>query len=283
MGGKPFTRLVEGEWKPYLYPLLLDGTAMTRHWPMEMGFRGEDHDHPHQKSFWFTHGAVNGVDFWSEGGKAGKTVQTSTKDIGPGPVFGGFLTGDDWNGPEGKKLLSDTRTYLFFDLGPAGRLIELEVTLMASEGPVVLGDTKEGTFGIRLAESMKEENGGRIENSRGGVGMKQTWGKQAEWVDYVGKVDGKTVGVAILDAPDSFRHPTTWHVRDYGLFAANPFGLRDFTGDKDRDGSHRLEKGQSLKFHYRVLLHPGTTAEARVAEVYRGFAAPPPVKVERVK
>ena len=41
-------------------------------------------------------------------------------------------------------------------------------------------------------------------------------------------VEGKTVGVAILNHPDSFRFPTTWHVRTYGLFAANPFGWHDF-------------------------------------------------------
>jgi len=35
---------------------------------------------------------------------------------------------------------------------------------------------------------------------------------------------GKTVGIAVFDHPSNPRHPTTWHVRDYGLFAANPLG-----------------------------------------------------------
>jgi hypothetical protein len=111
--------------------------------------------------------------------------------------------------------------------------------------------------------------------------MNQAWGKPAEWVDYVGKVEGRTVGVAIFDHPSSFRHPTTWHVRDYGLFAANPFGLRDFTGKKDVDGSYRLDPGQSMSFFYRVFLHPGDTGEARVKAAYEAFVHPPAVKVSR--
>ncbi len=284
MGGKLFTRLVQGDYKPYLYPLLLaDGRALTRHWPMEEDFPGEDHDHPHQKSFWFTHGNVNGIDFWSEGQKMGKIVQRSVRKTEASPVRLVIVTDNDWLSPEGKKLLDDLRVLTIYDLGAAGRLLDFAVTLHASSGPVTLGDTKEGTFGIRLAESMKETNGGRMENSRGGVGMKACWGKPAEWVDYTGKIGDLTCGVAILDNPRSFRHPTTWHVRDYGLFAANPFGLRDFTGDKSKDGSYKIPKGESLLFSYRVFLHPGTTAEAKLPAVWNAFAHPPEVQAERTR
>jgi len=47
--------------------------------------------------------------------------------------------------------------------------------------------------------------------------------KHADWCDYYGSIGGKTVGIAMFDHPSNPRHPTTWHVRDYGLFAANPF------------------------------------------------------------
>ena len=33
-----------------------------------------------------------------------------------------------------------------------------------------------------------------------------------------GQVEGKVRGIAILNHPESFRHPTPWHVRTYGLF-----------------------------------------------------------------
>ena len=288
IGGKLFTRLIDGpkDRKPYLYPVLIDTVALTRGYPME-NLPGEDKDQEHHRSIWFTHGDVNGVDFWSEGPKAGKIVQvdarTTPEDGQDFQVLLPIASMNEWIAPDGKKLLHDWRILFIYDLGAAGRLLDFMIVLLAQDGPVTFGDTKEGTFGIRLAESMKETRGGRILNSRGQAGMKNTWGKSAEWVDYSGPIAGKTWGVAILDHPKSFRHPTTWHVRDYGLFAANPFGLKDFTGDKTKDGSHHLERGGRLTFRYRVYLHPGTPEEAKVAAAWRAYADPPLVRVEKIK
>ena len=52
--------------RPYYYPLIGPGEkAMTRNWPMKT-VPDEEHDHKHHRSLWFTHGSVNGHDFWSE-------------------------------------------------------------------------------------------------------------------------------------------------------------------------------------------------------------------------
>ena len=57
---------------------------------------------------------------------------------------------------------------------------------------------------------------------------------------------GKTVGLAIFDHPSNPRHPTTWHVRDYGLFAANPFALHDMERKPAHAGDMKVEPGQSV-------------------------------------
>ena len=107
------------------------------------------------------------------------------------------------------------------------------------------------------------------------------WGKRATWVDYYGPVEGATVGVAMLDHPRNLRHPTWWHVRDYGLFAANPFGIHDFEPQQPAGaGDHALPAGGTLTFRYRVFLHNGTTAEARIADVWTAYAEPPKVEVK---
>src|ERR1051325_2087095 len=50
----------------YYYPVLgPGGVSLTRSWPMENP-PDEEHDHPHHRSMWFSHGSVNGVDFWTE-------------------------------------------------------------------------------------------------------------------------------------------------------------------------------------------------------------------------
>ena len=40
---------------------------MTRAWPLRKDDPTEKTDHVHQKSFWFDHGNVNGIDFWADG------------------------------------------------------------------------------------------------------------------------------------------------------------------------------------------------------------------------
>jgi hypothetical protein len=84
--------------------------------------------------------------------------------------------------------------------------------------------------------------------------------------------------VAILNHPDSFRYPTTWHVRDYGLFAANPFGWHDF-GRKE-SGDYTIPAGQSIRFKYRVILHKGETEKAHLPAAFQAFAKPPKVEVQ---
>ncbi len=135
-------------------------------------------------------------------------------------------------------------------------------------------------FGLRVASSMdvksKTNSGGKIVNAEG-LTDDAAWGKRLPWVDYTGPVEGKTVGIAILNHPDSFRYPTTWHVRTYGLFAANPFGWHDF--GQAKPGTYVLPKGESIRFRYRILLHAGDTAGANLPAEFQGYAQPPRVVV----
>jgi hypothetical protein len=130
---------------------------------------------------------------------------------------------------------------------------------------------------IRLAESMRLTHGkkageGHILTSAG-VRDGDTWGKRADWVDYYGPVDGKTVGVAIFDHPKNPRHPTWWHVRDYGLFAANPFGLHDFEKKPAHSGDFKVPAGESVTFRYRFIFHDGDEKQAKIAELYDRYSS----------
>jgi hypothetical protein len=81
-----------------------------------------------------------------------------------------------------------------------------------------------------------------------------------------------------MDHPISFRYPTYWHVRDYGLMGANPFALEAYTRGA-KDGSYVLEAGAEMRFVYRVIVHLGDAAEADIAGHYLDFATPPPAEV----
>jgi len=115
------------------------------------------------------------------------------------------------------------------------------------------------------------KQGGKIVNSRKQVNG-AAWGKPAPWVDYHGPVDGQTVGIAIFNHPSSFRYPTYWHVRTYGLFAANPFGLTDFSGGKLTGGAHTISSGKSMSLRYRVFLHRGDEEEGNVAKAFSAYS-----------
>jgi hypothetical protein len=275
--GKPFTSFFFGPdtMKPFLAPLrAADGTIVTRRWPMESNIEGESHDHPHHTGLWFTHDDVNGVKFWENpkpGPDIGRVVLDRIDKTRGGNKTGVIEADFRWEGPDNKVILREHRKMTFYS-DPENRIIDIDITLRPNREPVKFGDTKEGTFGIRLADKMTEkQKGGMMTNAAGQTGMKAVWGKPSPWVDYAGTLDGKPVGVAIFDHPENPKHPTYWHARDYGLFAANPFGEKDFFRDKTRDGSLTIQPGKSLRFRYRVIIHPGLTANTPLAEMYSKY------------
>ena len=266
--------------RPYCYPLLgPGGVPMTRDWPMK-DRTGEDHDHPHHRSFWFAHGSLNGADLWSEGKESGRTLHLGFAGIASGEQEGVIKTRNSWNAKDGTVLCLDERTLRIYNRPDTERLFDFEITLHAGKTDLTFGDTKEGTMALRLAETMRlkpnKENagktGGHIVNSEG-VRDDATWGKRAAWCDYYGPVEGKSLGAAIFDHPTNPRFPTWWHVRDYGLFAANPFGRHDFESLPDKAaGNLVVPAGQSVTFRYRFYLHEGDEKQGKVAERYAEFS-----------
>jgi hypothetical protein len=268
--------------RPYFYPLVGPGaTPMTRNWPMKSP-PDEEHDHPHHRSLWFAHGSVNGHDFWSEEKNFGRIVHDGFTAIKSGEKSGTIASRDKWVAADGTVVCTDERTLRIYSPGAADeRVFDFEITLHASAGELTFGDTKEGTMAVRLAETMRlkgKVGHGHIINSEG-VRDEDTWGKRANWCDYYGPVNGKTVGIAIFDNPQNPRHPTWWHVRDYGLFAANPFGQHDFERLKDKSaGNLVVPAGKSITFRYRFYLHPGDDQQAKVADRFEEYLKADPSK-----
>jgi len=276
LNGQLFTEyLFKNVPRPYFYPVMGPGeAAMTRNWPMK-DTPNEQHDHPHHRSLWYAHGSVNGQDFWSEQTGFGRIVHDGFTEVKSGRKSGVIKSRDKWITTDGQVVCTDERTFRVYNPGSAEeRVFDFNITLHASGADVTLGDTKEGSMAMRLAETMRlkgKVGQGHIVNSAG-VRDDATWGKRADWCDYYGPVDGQTVGVAIFDHPQNPRHPTWWHVRDYGLFAANPFGQHDFENLKDKSaGNLVIPAGKSITFRYRFYLHRGDEQQAGVAARYQEY------------
>jgi len=272
--GKPFSDFYFGPDapKPYLHPLRsASGKIVTRRFPMEK-VEGETTSDVHHRGVWLGYSSVNGFDFWqnevSENNKlAGKVVTVSVGDLKSGDT--GSLRGVfRWLSPSGEAMLEETRSMVFRRTG-ALRIVDVDIALRALVD-TKFGDSKDGAFCIRLAEPLIEKNGGVITNSAGGRGMKETWGKQADWVDYSGELQGEKVGIAMFDHPASFHHPARWHVRDYGLLGLNPFGSSAF--DKDLpDSAFTLANGKALRLRYRFVIHP-EVSRTEIEKLYAEYA-----------
>jgi hypothetical protein len=292
-GDKPFTTyyfLAEVA-KPYLMPLRTgSGIVVSRAYPVVNDLQGADPNarylEPHQRPLFFGHGNVDGLDFWGEEvfsrysstrelntreskHSFGHMVLEKVEDIRDGDASATIRASFRLEDPGKNLLAKESQTYTFQG-DERTRIIDCEYTIHALAMPVDLGDTKEGTFGIRLRKELSAPLV-HMSNSQGGEGEPAIWGKPADWVNYSGTVEGKQVGIVVFDSPKSFRHPTTWHARAYGLLAANPFAAREFTKDDNKDGSWTIPEKKSLTFRYRVVVYDGEFTAGQLAEMYRSY------------
>ncbi len=289
VGKELVTRLHTGAYaKPIFWPMRApNGAPLTRSWPMIADLPGESKDHPHQKSAWWCHGdiipeglelksrikGVEGVDFWSEAKGHGVQVVTQVSEPKIDKNRATLVLKIEWRTADGQKILDETRTLHFYDLGKA-RMIVMHSDLFASVCTIVFGDTKEGSFGVRVNDVIRTDKvgKGKMQNAEGKLGEKDCWGQISAWCDYSGPIDGKEAGIAILTDPKN-PYPTCWHSRGYGLMAANPFGRAKagFPAMKGKTDLVTMAKGKYLQFRYGLLVHDGDAVSGDVAGHYRRF------------
>jgi len=300
--GQPFTSYI---WpttlkKPVLYPLRTSaGTVVTRGFPLEPR-PGERVDHPHHVGLWLNHGDVNGFDFWNnseaipakDAAKYGTIVHRAIKSAKSGADKGELQVTEDWTIPDGKVLLREDTTYVFRG-GPGLRSIDRITTLTALDQKVTFHDSKEGMIGMRVARELEQPSdkaeiftdasgkatpvakldntgvSGHYTSSEGKTGD-AVWATRAPWTMLSGTIGSEPITLAILDHPKNPTHPTYWHARGYGLFAANPFGAKAYTDGKV-ETNFSLEPGQSVTLKHRVLILSGPTTADQVGAQYKRY------------
>jgi len=287
--GQPFAEYVISEAnKQYLFPVYgPTGKQMTRAFPMQK-VEGEQADHPHHRGICFGHSDINGFNSWMDRGSVsllpddkltdkqkaalalmGTIKHVAFKEITADTQRAVIVEENEYYGADGKKSVSEIRR-LSFRVEGETRLIDWDQDFIARDGDVTFGDKKDAGLSIRVPSSMAVDTkqGGHIVTSTG-ITDKDAWGKRAPWVDYSGPVDGETLGVAMLNHPTSFRYPTSWHVRTYGLFTANCFGTLE---KDDPNGPHTLKQGEKLTLRHRFVFHKGDEKAADIAGAFERYA-----------
>ena len=272
------------EWrKPFLWPVNSEGgVGITRDYPMdEANTPRIARDHLHHKSFYTAYGEVNGHDLWAEGTNAG-TQRSSEVTFGSGDAYGWIRAANVWEDRDGNPVINETREYRFYATPENARLFDVRVVFSAEYGEVLFSDTKEGGIvAVRMRPDISHARA-VITNAHGDQGENETWGKPSPWCDFSGDVpEVGWRGLTIFDHPENLRHPSSWHVRNYGLMGANAFGYSHFIekeynqGLMPDNGDYTIAAGETLPFHYRVYVHTGDVEQAMVAERYADYATPP--------
>jgi hypothetical protein len=299
--GKPFTSYIWPDTlkKPVLYPIRsARGALVTRGFPLDPR-KGERVDHPHHVGIWLNHGDVNGLDFWNnsdaikpaDAPKMGTVFHRKVVSAKSGATQGELTVETAWMTPDNKQLLKETTQFIFRG-GADARSIDRITTLTALDQKVVFKDSKEGFLGMRMtraleqpaekAEIFTDASGkatpvpvldntgvtGKYVSSEGKTGD-AVWSTRAKWTLLGGTIEGETVTVAILDHPSNVGHPTHWHARGYGLFAANPLGDKQF--NEPKEFNYTLDPGKSVTFKYRVLILGGPSTPDRIEREYTAF------------
>lgn len=265
-----------GTWRlegriPFFSPLLgPNGIAITRPVPAPK-IDGKPADHPHHVSFWTAHGDVNGIDFWHDP-QARIEAQSSSRVVGEdGSVE--LRAALVWRGPDGSAVVFEDRTLRFHGSADERVIDRTHIFRAPEEAAAVFGDTKEGTFALRLRSELCPDRGATVRNDSGQEGGK-VWGQRARWVAYEAEVEGKLVGVAGLAHPDNPGGAPRWHARTYGLFAANPFGERGFVGKDAPAGGRTLEKGTTATYRWRTVLYAGQRSAEQLDGMFTRWTEP---------
>ena len=304
IGGEPFTSYMYADSfeKPFLFPIIAaSGTNVTRGYPIDPK-EGERADHPHHTGYWFNYGNVDGIDFWGNSKAIADSVRyrygvirmKSIDKLESQAGKGLLEVTHQWVNSEGTILVQEEVTYVF-TVGKDSRSIERTSTLSTPLPEVSFSDTKEGAFAVRTARFLEfpsdtprryvDANGKTTENpvlrvekvsgnylSSEGVEGSAVWGTRAKWMKLYGVNLGDTVSLVMMDHPSNLNHPTYWHARTYGLFSANPFGVKDFTRGEE-ELNFVLKSGEKVSFKHKLLIKSGQGIPAtKIEEEWSKFS-----------
>lgn len=244
----------KAEGKPYFHPLsTINGSVLTELRP---------EDHPWHRAVWFSWKYINGLNYWEEDPKTGKSEGVTelksvkyklTKEFGA--EFNLELT---YHPPTWDNLLKEERLVQLSSPSEDGSYyMDWESTFTALADKVVLDRTPlpnepQGQswggyagFSARLNNELEEI---KVVNDSGENG--QLHGKTSRWLTFEAKnLKGQPVAMTIFDHPTNLNYPNKWYVSNEPQTPFYYFSPAILFGSK-----LVLKKGEKLHLKYRLFI-----------------------------
>jgi len=252
--------------KPYMRIGMIDGTELTRPWPIPKGYPKSDHTW--HRALWWSWKFIVGVNYWEKNqpGTDPANVKVSTNKDGSAAI----LMTVAYHLPDKKPVVTEER---LIEVSAADKTGSYLITWQATFRPagkkdVVFNRNSYGGFAIRMAAELcgdpkAGKPGWKFIRSDGPPKNKN----RARWMAYCGVApNGQDAGIAIFDHPDNPRHPSFWQTRSH-----YPYLNPSFTCRQD----YTLSPGKNLRLKYGVLVHHGRATPEVLERAWKSFASRP--------
>ena len=209
----------------------------------------------HGPSMFFSCDHVNGKTFRHAPQSHGKitTLDIALKSCTQDAVE--FTHSCQWMDGKNRPIMKDDRCFLI--RFPMEGLYTIDCSFtMTPLVDVVMNPAGHSFLGLKTANDIAPDGGGKLRNSSGQEGMKNTFGQNAKWCTCFGSRRGmqnrQVEGIAIL-IPNTMQEPfgkqSRWLTRDYGLLVPNSLHFLNKPCPR--------QQGEALTLQYRVVAYSG--------------------------
>lgn len=264
----------------FIHPLWTpSGTVLTRINPP---------DHHHHMGIWnpWTHVLFENkeVDFWNIGDKKGTVRFSNFISKYSGNVYAGFKALQQhvaFNIPAAgmeKTAMNEVWDIRVYNTGNNMWLCDFTSILnCAANSPVILKEYRYGGFGFRATEEWNNANS-KVLTSEGKT-RKDADASTARWCMIDGDLGKGHGGILFMSYPANYNFPEPMRVWPVD---ANKRGDVFFSFSPTRNKDWPLQPQKNYVLKYRMLIYDGTITPRQAEEVWKSFAHPPEVKVEKL-
>jgi hypothetical protein len=264
------------ESKPSFHPVALpDGPVLTWYRPP---------DHRWHRGLWFSWKYINGLNYWEEdprtGVSQGRTEWTEPRIESAGDFSARLSMDLSYRPPDGPPVLTERRTVRISPPDADGAYhLDWDMTFQAGAVDALLdrtplpdepnGQVFGGYAGLSVRFVRELDQRQAVTTEEVAQFRQARFRGKAPAVDYSGVIDGRPVGIAIVDHPANLNAPSPWYV-------INDTVMHYFSPAVICYAPYTLPAGQSFRLRYRVIVHPGRWESERLRAEAQRFAAARP-------